>query len=89
MPLSISDYQLQLEQEIAQIQKNNEQIEISIQEIWQRNEVQKIEIQKNLSQSDFSGNDNWITIEYCDPDQLFELSENQIFAAALEIFDLE
>lgn len=89
MSLSIPDYQLQLEQEIKQIQKSIQDIEGKIGEIEQNSEFKKMEIRQKFSQNDFSGNDNWLTIEHSDLEtQLETLSESEVLDLALEIFDL-
>jgi len=88
MSLSISDYQLQLEQEIQQIQKTNQEIEDAIKEIWQKTEMAKIEIEKDLSQNEFSGNDNWLELEVFESN-IPKLEESEILEIALQIFDLE
>ena len=87
MSLSISDYQLQLEQEIQQIQKTNQEIEDAIKEIWQKTEMAKIEIEKDLSQNEFSGNDNWLDLETFESN-IPKLEESEILEIALQIFDL-
>ena len=85
MSLSISEYSLQLGQEVEHLKKFIEDLKDKIQQIGRETEIKKIAIENNLSAIDFSGTENWLTLEQLESPPL---STEEILTVAICLYDL-
>ena len=90
MSISISDYQVELENELKYLQTEIDKINSQIDKINNETEFGKTQINKEFEQSEFEDPDIWLTIENTEDAKTTKdkINKEEILESACEFLNL-